>query len=96
MGAFADPTSKQTICDLLDDLPLESLEAVEGFVRLLREQVRQAQATATEVSGEPAPIRYPTVSLPLTTLSGLVGMMPPVGGDALAETEALYDIESRA
>jgi hypothetical protein len=47
----------------------------------------------TTSGGESAPFHYPTVSLLLTTLGGLVGLMSPVGGDVLAEVEALYDIE---
>jgi hypothetical protein len=94
MSALADPARKQKIYDLLDDLPPEGLEAVEGFIRFLREQIQKAQTTADAAADQPAPFRYPTLSLPLASLSGLVGMMPPVGGDALAETEALYDVES--
>lgn len=96
MSTVADPTSKQKIYDLLDDLPPEGLEAVEGFVRFLREQIKQAQTTADVVADQTAPFRYPTISLPLARLGGLVGIMPPVGGNALAETEALYDVEPRA
>ena len=93
MNALADPTSKQKIYDLLDDLPPEALETVEGFVRFLRDQVKQALSTVGTETDPSASFRYPTVSLPLATLSGLVGIMPPVGGDALAETETVYDIK---
>ena len=34
---------------------------------------------------------YPTVPLPTSVVDGLIGIVPPVGGDALADTEALYD-----
>ncbi len=37
------------------------------------------------------PYKYPTVSVPFAQLEGLIGLLPPVGGDALADTEALYD-----
>lgn len=40
---------------------------------------------------ERPPYLYPTVLLPPSALDGLIGIMPPVGGDALADTEALYD-----
>ena len=96
MSTVADSTSKQKIYDLLDELPPEGLEAVEGFVRFLREQIKKAQSTADAVADQTASFRYPTISLPLARLSGLVGIMPPVGGNALAETEALYDVEPRA
>ena len=95
MSSVADPTSKQRIYDLLDELSPEGLEAVEEYVRYLSERVRKVQTAADAVSDRPTPFRYPTISLPLASLSGLVGIMPPVGGNALAETEALYDIESQ-
>jgi hypothetical protein len=96
MSSAANPTSKQTIYDLLDDLPPEGLEAVEGFVRFLRKQAKKAQNAADAATEESAPFRYPTIPLPLASLGGLVGIMPPVGGNALAETEALYDVEPQA
>jgi hypothetical protein len=34
---------------------------------------------------------YPTVSVPLSSLDGLIDIMPGIEGDALADTEALYD-----
>ncbi|MEK8021898.1 MAG: hypothetical protein VSS75_033910 [Candidatus Parabeggiatoa sp.] len=34
---------------------------------------------------------YPTVSVPLSSLEGLIGIMPGIKGDALADTEALLD-----
>ena len=100
MSSVADPSSKQKIVNLLDDLPPEGLEAVEEFVRYLSERAKKAQtavdAARAAAGDRPVPFRYPTISLPLASLSGLVGIMPPVGGDALAETEALYDVDSQA
>ena len=84
-------TRKQRICELLDDLPPESLATIEQLVRFLHGQATQAQPAAATSGRESTLFHYPTVSLPLTVLDGLVGLMPPVGGDALAETEALYD-----
>lgn len=89
--------TKQEIAELLDDLPMKSLVVVEQFVRFLHEQMRQGQLVVTtsnaSVTEDKAshPSRYPTVSLPHSVLDGLVGIMPPVGGDALVDTEALYD-----
>jgi len=40
---------------------------------------------------EPQAYRYPTVSVPLSSLDGLIGIMPGIKGDALADTEALLD-----
>jgi hypothetical protein len=91
----ATPTvqsTRQSILDLLDDLPPESLTVVEALVRFLRDQARQGQpvVAALDSTGQPR-FRYPTVPVPASSLDGLVGIMPPVGGDALADTEALYD-----
>jgi len=80
------------IGSLLINLPLETLTLVEQFVRFLYEQARRGQ-TVTVISEqkERPPYLYPTVVLPASTFTGLIGVMPPVGGDALADTEALYD-----
>jgi len=43
------------------------------------------------VAAEQPPHQYPTVPVPVSMLEGLIGIMPAVGGDALADTEALYD-----
>jgi hypothetical protein len=73
--------TKQTIVRLLDDLPPEMLQTVEHFVRFLR-----ARETLT-----PGP-RYPTVENPASSLSAWLNLIPEgCGGDALADTEALYD-----
>jgi hypothetical protein len=32
-----------------------------------------------------------TVEMPADSLLGLMGLLPPIGGDALTDTEALYD-----
>ncbi len=34
---------------------------------------------------------YPTVSIPPSSLDGLIAIIPGIEGDALADTEALYD-----
>ena len=88
--------SVQTVQDrirtLLDELPPESLTAVELFVQFLREQARRGQPVviASECKDR-YPKHYPTVPVPASSLDGLVGIMSSVGGDALADTEALYD-----
>jgi hypothetical protein len=84
--------TRDHILSLLDDLPPESLAVVEQFVRFLREQTRQGQpvVSVSEEKDRPS-YHYPTIPLPVSVLDGLIGIMPPVGGDALADTEALYD-----
>ena len=95
MSAMASAQiTKQRIAELLDDLPVKSLPVVEQFVRFLNEQTRLGvTAPDTSVAGDEAspPFRYPTVHLSPSVLDGLVGIIPPVGGDALADTEELYD-----
>ncbi len=85
-------STRQSILDLLDELPSESLTMVETFVRFMRDQAQRGKPVI--VAPDPAEqprLRYPTVPVPASSLDGLVGIMPPVGGDALADTEALYD-----
>jgi len=93
MSTVMTPTEvKQRIVQLLDRIPAESLTVVEQFARFLEDQARQGQCVVTivEAPGKRR-IRYPTVSLPASFLDNLIGIMPPVGGDALADTEALYN-----
>ena len=97
MNVAVGQLTKQRIIRLLDDLPPKSLSVVEQFVLFLARQVRRsepvvfAESAAQEPDEQRAAYRYPTVGLPPETLHGLVGLMPPVAGDALADTEALYD-----
>ena len=84
-------TTKQKITKLLDDLPAASLTVVEQFVEFVHDQAQQGQPVVVAADYEPRPYRYPTVPVPPAVLDGLVGLMPPVGGDALADTEAIYD-----
>jgi hypothetical protein len=71
------------IVALLDDLSPESLTLVERFVQFLRDQARRGQpVVSASVREERPPHIYPTVPLPASALDGLVGVMPPVEGDA--------------
>jgi hypothetical protein len=77
---------------LLATLPPESVGVVEQFVQFLHAQAQQGQPIAIVADHEtPVSCRYPTISVPAAVLDGLIGLVPPVGGDALADTEALYD-----
>jgi len=92
-SAASDPQPAQVtqsrILSLLADLPPESLAFVEQLVLFLHDRVQSP--TPRVAKEERAPYLYPTVPVPPSLVDGLVGMMPPVGGDALADTEALYD-----
>jgi hypothetical protein len=77
---------------LLMTLPPESVRVVEQFVQFLSAQAQQGQPIAIMAEHEAhMSCRYPTIPVPAAMLNGLIGMVPPVGGDALADTEALYD-----
>jgi len=77
---------------LLADLPPESVRLVEQFVLFLREQARQnKQVTTIAKEAQQIPYLYPTVAVPAKSLDGLIGMMPPLGGNALEDSEALYN-----
>jgi hypothetical protein len=81
------------ILSLLADLPPDSLALVERFVEFLHEQAQQGQPVGI-VSGqaEQPPYRYPTVSVPPSSLDRWLNLAPEgYEGDALADTEALYD-----
>lgn len=83
---------KDHILSLLDELPPESLTIVERFVKSLRDQAQKGQPMVDSSEGEKErPFIYPTVPVPASCIDGLIGIMPPVGGDALEDTEALYD-----
>ncbi len=57
----------------------------EEFIQFLREQARQGRPVVTTSAPPSPPYRYPTVSLPVSTFDGLIGIMPAVEGDALAD-----------
>ena len=84
--------TKQKIAAWLDELPPQSLTAVEQFVEFLRQKARQRQTLVTVAEKEAPPYLYPTVENPASSLSAWRDVIPGgCGGDALADTEALYD-----
>lgn len=85
--------TRQSILSLLDDLPPESLAMVETFVRFLRDQAQQGRPVVAppELAERPR-FRYPTVPVPASSLDKWMDLVPQgYDGDALADTEALYD-----
>ena len=82
MGEYlSERVAKQTIDELLDGLSPASLNTVVEFVRFLR---------AREPL-EPGPL-YPTVTNPASSLKLWLDLVPSgYEGDALKDTEALYD-----
>ena len=87
-GTTSLPTTKQNILTLLDKLPLENLLMVETFVRFVRDQQHTISASFTD---DQAQWRYPTTPAATANLDNLIGIMQDVGGDALANTESVYD-----
>ena len=71
----------------MKDLPLEGLLTLREFTAFLRQRsLTEHPAASTPLS----PLRL-TVEMPAESLLGMMGLLPPIGGDALADTEALYD-----
>lgn len=87
----------QAIVTLLNDLPADSLVTVRQFVTFLHQQAQQEHAYQDDrqpsVNGkaEKPPYQYPTVSVPASKLLELAGTLSGYEGDALVDTEALYD-----
>ncbi len=79
---------REKINELLSELSHENLVAVERYVRFLH---ADQQTVSHVVKEDNPPYLYPTVPVPASAFGELTGIMPPVGGDALADTEALYD-----
>jgi hypothetical protein len=82
------------ILSLLGDLPLESLNVVNQFVQFLHERARQGQPVVSKSDDEDKSpyFYYPSVGVPAKSLDGLIGLLSEgYEGDALADTEALYD-----
>lgn len=63
----------------------------EHLLAQLKTLTEQAALAAAPATAEKPPYLYPTMPAPFSVFDGLIGIMPPVDGDALADTEALYD-----
>ncbi len=73
------------LLQVFDGLPLPQQKEVLNFARFLRQQIKTEEPLLT--TPQP-PIELRTA--PPTTLAALTGLVH-LGGDALADTEALYD-----
>jgi hypothetical protein len=83
--------ARSRILALLTTLPPESVGVVEQFVQFVHAQAQQGQPVAILTASESCVSPYPTIAMPAAVLDSLIGLVPPIGGDALADTEALYD-----
>jgi hypothetical protein len=79
--------TRDHIESLLDDLPAETLPVVEQFVRFLQEQARHGQPITVAQHSH-----FPTVALSPQSLENWLNLLPEgYEGDALEDSEALYD-----
>jgi hypothetical protein len=78
---------RQKIIALIDELPAASLPLVETFIRFMQTQ----QPDKTSEKSKQTPWLYPTVPVAPESLDRLIGIMSDVEGDALLDTEAIYD-----
>jgi hypothetical protein len=88
-----EDTVQGRILTLLDDLPPESQVLVEQFTRSLHEKARRGGPVAlTGNTRQSGGHMYPSVPLPASTLSNWLDLVPEgYEGDALADSESLYD-----
>ena len=78
---------QREIAGQMKDLPLEGLLTLREFTAFLRQRSLAEHPAASA----PLSLHHRTVEMPAESLMGLMGLLPPIGGDALADTEALYD-----
>lgn len=84
--------TQSRIVSLLNELPPESLALVERFVEFLHDQARRGQPVGVSVQEKRTGYAYPTVTVPASSLDRWLDLIPEgYEGDALADTEALYD-----
>lgn len=79
------PAIKPELLRLLDMLPRSQQTELLNFARFLQQQ--------TSAAGPAASLAHPPIELHVasaTTLLGLTGLVA-LGGDAVADTESLYD-----
>lgn len=88
---------RQKIIALVNELPNESLPLLIQFVEFLSSQVTRTNTVKTKKNADAVMadtvehLNYPTVSVPAKQLQSLISLLPAMGGDALADSEALYD-----
>jgi hypothetical protein len=82
---------KQALWDILEQLPPAQRHQVLDFARFLYQQVLTPPRSLGETEGGPAPEQKIQLRLvPAESLVGLTGLVS-LGGDAVADTEALYN-----
>ena len=94
---FSSPATgdiQDEIVALMQELPYDSLLMLREFGHFLHFQVQQQRRTGqpnvTQSVALPGmSARYPAVRVPPSQLLRLIGAFPPLGGNALADTEAM-------
>jgi hypothetical protein len=88
---------KEALVDIVDHLtPVQRLQLLD-FARFLRQQALEHPPSCKERAGEtPSPAQKIQLNqVPATSMMGLTGLVS-LGGDAVADTEALYNGNGRA
>ena len=97
MSSVSSQEVKEALGDILDQLPSPQQQQVLDFARFLRQQVLEHAPSRPETEGEvPSPTHMVALHLvPATSLIGLTSLVS-LGGDAVTDTEALYNGDSRS
>lgn len=83
--------TRQRLITLLKEMSGKELDVIEKFALFIRQQGGQSVVAVAEREGE-TPYQYPTVPVPASSLSKWSTLLDRgYEGDALADTEALYD-----
>lgn len=91
MSTSSSQEVKERLIDILDHLSSAQQQQVLDFARFLRQQALEETAGEAPSPGPGIPLHLvPAVSL--MDVTGLVSL----GGDAVADTEALYNDNGRA
>ena len=91
MKALSSQEVKQALWEVLEQLPPAQRHQVLDFARFLYQQVLTTPRSLGETEGERTPEQKIQLRLvPAGSLAGLTGLVS-LGGDAVADTEALYN-----
>jgi hypothetical protein len=83
--------TRQRLIALLEEMSGEDLDVIEKFAMFIWQQGGQSVVAVVEREGE-MPYQYPTVPVPASSLGKWSTLLDRgYEGDALADTEALYD-----
>jgi hypothetical protein len=96
MSVLSSQEVKEALGHILDQLPSTQQQQVLDFARFLHQQVLKPSLWRTEAAWQ-APSSTPTIQLhlvPATSLVSLTGLVS-LGGDAVADTEAIYNGDGR-